>query len=107
MITSARVSERKFGIISREFYHPTGMRHNLFRRVIWNLHSHPYLSVCTSVSICSLQWDNTKDGYYIAPAFMDKVVVHLAKNFMKLPNIKVSEIPRLAGLFLSILYDLR
>ncbi|CAI5509971.1 unnamed protein product [Closterium sp. Naga37s-1] len=37
----------------------------------------------------SLQWDNTKDGYYIAPAFMDKVVVHLAKNFMKLPNIKV------------------
>ncbi|RRT33163.1 hypothetical protein B296_00048132 [Ensete ventricosum] len=30
------------------------------------------------------------DGYYIAPAFMDKLVVHIAKNFMNLPNIKVS-----------------
>jgi hypothetical protein len=33
--------------------------------------------------------DNIKDGYYIAPAFMDKLVVHIAKNFMTLPNIKV------------------
>lgn len=32
--------------------------------------------------------DNTEDGYYIAPAFMDKLVVHIAKNFMSLPNIK-------------------
>eukprot|EP00850_Spirogloea_muscicola_P012786 SM000084S23122 [mRNA] locus=s84:241137:245467:- [translate_table: standard] len=37
----------------------------------------------------TLQWDNIKDGLYIAPAFMDKIVVHLAKNFMKLPNIKI------------------
>eukprot|EP00246_Nothoceros_aenigmaticus_P010082 TRINITY_DN263_c0_g1_i1.p1 TRINITY_DN263_c0_g1~~TRINITY_DN263_c0_g1_i1.p1 ORF type:complete len:487 (-),score=93.80 TRINITY_DN263_c0_g1_i1:892-2352(-) len=34
-------------------------------------------------------FDNTKDGFYIAPAFMDKLVVHVAKNFMTLPNIKV------------------
>nr|AZP03080.1 RCA1 alpha isoform [Oryza australiensis] len=33
--------------------------------------------------------DNTMDGLYIAPAFMDKLVVHISKNFMKLPNIKV------------------
>ncbi|XP_010543271.1 PREDICTED: ribulose bisphosphate carboxylase/oxygenase activase, chloroplastic-like [Tarenaya hassleriana] len=33
--------------------------------------------------------DNMMDGYYIAPAFMDKVVVHITKNFLKLPNIKV------------------
>nr|ACN94267.1 chloroplast ribulose-1,5-bisphosphate carboxylase/oxygenase activase [Coleus scutellarioides] len=33
--------------------------------------------------------DNTLDGLYIAPAFMDKLVVHLSKNFMTLPNIKV------------------
>lgn len=33
--------------------------------------------------------DNTMDGFYIAPAFMDKLVVHISKNFMKLPNIKV------------------
>ncbi|MQL79257.1 hypothetical protein Taro_011694 [Colocasia esculenta] len=28
-------------------------------------------------------------GLYIAPAFMDKLVVHITKNFMSLPNIKV------------------
>ncbi|OIS97990.1 PREDICTED: ribulose bisphosphate carboxylase/oxygenase activase 1, chloroplastic-like [Nicotiana attenuata] len=33
--------------------------------------------------------DNTLDGFYIAPAFMDKLVVHITKNFLKLPNIKV------------------
>ncbi|KAJ7520340.1 hypothetical protein O6H91_19G001800 [Diphasiastrum complanatum] len=33
--------------------------------------------------------DNMKDGYYIAPAFMDKLVVHIVKNFLSLPSIKV------------------
>ena len=33
--------------------------------------------------------DNTMDGFYIARGFMDKLIVHLSKNFMKLPNIKV------------------
>ncbi|XP_027940699.1 ribulose bisphosphate carboxylase/oxygenase activase, chloroplastic-like [Vigna unguiculata] len=33
--------------------------------------------------------DNNVDGLYIAPAFMDKLVVHITKNFMTLPNIKV------------------
>ncbi|TKY47450.1 Ribulose bisphosphate carboxylase/oxygenase activase [Spatholobus suberectus] len=33
--------------------------------------------------------DNNVDGFYIAPAFMDKLVVHITKNFMTLPNIKV------------------
>nr|ANH11446.1 Rubisco activase alpha isoform [Oryza australiensis] len=33
--------------------------------------------------------DNTMGGFYIAPAFMDKLVVHISKNFMALPNIKV------------------
>ncbi|PHT34735.1 Ribulose bisphosphate carboxylase/oxygenase activase, chloroplastic [Capsicum baccatum] len=33
--------------------------------------------------------DNKLDGLYIAPAFMDKLVVHITKNFLKLPNIKV------------------
>lgn len=32
---------------------------------------------------------NIEDGYYIAPAFLDKVAVHIAKNFMDLPKIKV------------------
>ncbi|KAI3896914.1 hypothetical protein MKX03_002585 [Papaver bracteatum] len=34
-------------------------------------------------------FDNTMSGFYIAPAFMDKLVVHITKNFMTLPNIKV------------------
>jgi hypothetical protein len=34
-------------------------------------------------------FDNMKDGLYIAPAFMEKIVIHVAKNFMNLPNIKV------------------
>ncbi|KAM7263412.1 hypothetical protein ACFE04_001095 [Oxalis oulophora] len=33
--------------------------------------------------------DNNMDGFYIAPAFMDKLVVHITKNFLNLPNIKV------------------
>ncbi|GLJ46153.1 hypothetical protein SUGI_0972300 [Cryptomeria japonica] len=33
--------------------------------------------------------DSTSDGFYIAPAFMDKLVLHIAKNFMDLPKIKV------------------
>jgi len=40
--------------------------------------------------------DNMKDGYYIAPAFMDKLVVHISKNFMTLPNIKI---PLILGLW--------
>ncbi|CAI8600892.1 unnamed protein product [Vicia faba] len=33
--------------------------------------------------------DNTIDGLYIAPAFMEKLVVHVTKNYLSLPNIKV------------------
>jgi pantothenate kinase-related protein Tda10 len=38
---------------------------------------------------CRYNLDNMMDGLYIAPAFMDKLVIHVAKNFMQLPNIKV------------------
>jgi len=36
--------------------------------------------------------DNNVDGLYIAPAFMDKLVVHITKNFMTLPNIKACKL---------------
>ncbi|KOM46989.1 hypothetical protein LR48_Vigan07g069300 [Vigna angularis] len=36
--------------------------------------------------------DNTMGGFYIAPAFMDKLVVHITKNFMTLPNIKACKL---------------
>jgi hypothetical protein len=51
------------------------------------LSSYEYLS--QGLRRYNLQDNTTVDGYYIAPAFMDKLVVHIAKNFMSLPNIKV------------------
>ncbi|XP_010046389.2 ribulose bisphosphate carboxylase/oxygenase activase 2, chloroplastic-like [Eucalyptus grandis] len=36
---------------------------------------------------CNL--DNSMHGFYIAPAFMDKLVLHITKNFMAVPNIRV------------------
>lgn len=33
--------------------------------------------------------NNIEDGYYIAPAFLDKLSIHVAKNFLDLPKIKV------------------
>ncbi|KAK4749496.1 hypothetical protein SAY87_026945 [Trapa incisa] len=41
------------------------------------------------VFLCISALDNNVDGRYIAPAFMDKVVIHIAKNFLNLPHIKV------------------
>ncbi|PIN17082.1 hypothetical protein CDL12_10274 [Handroanthus impetiginosus] len=49
------------------------------------LSSYEYISA----GLRQYQFDNNMNGYYIAPAFMDKLVVHIAKNFMNLPNIKV------------------
>lgn len=48
-----------------------------------------FLDFVDSELFLSYQFDNNVNGYYIAPAFMDKLLVHIAKNFMKLPNIKV------------------
>lgn len=35
------------------------------------------------------QLNNIEDGFYISPAFLDKLSIHVAKNFMDLPKIKV------------------
>jgi hypothetical protein len=34
-------------------------------------------------------FDNMADGFYISPSFLDKMTIHVAKNFMDLPKIKV------------------
>ena len=34
-------------------------------------------------------FNNIADGFYISPAFLDKMTIHVAKNFMDLPKIKV------------------
>eukprot|EP00271_Cylindrocystis_brebissonii_P014332 TRINITY_DN35654_c0_g1_i1.p1 TRINITY_DN35654_c0_g1~~TRINITY_DN35654_c0_g1_i1.p1 ORF type:complete len:531 (-),score=96.93 TRINITY_DN35654_c0_g1_i1:641-2122(-) len=68
-----------------------GMVDSLFQGGFGAGTANPIMSSYDYISTAQrdLKWDNMKDGYYIAPAFMDKIVVHLAKNFMKLPNIKV------------------
>ncbi|KAK4480261.1 hypothetical protein RD792_013327 [Penstemon davidsonii] len=49
------------------------------------LSSYEYLSQ----GLKTYDFDNTMSGFYIAPAFMDKLLVHITKNYMTLPNIKV------------------
>ncbi|XP_047963693.1 ribulose bisphosphate carboxylase/oxygenase activase, chloroplastic-like isoform X2 [Salvia hispanica] len=49
------------------------------------LSSYDYLTA----GLRQYQFDNSMNGCYIAPAFMDKLLVHIAKNFINLPNIKV------------------
>jgi hypothetical protein len=34
-------------------------------------------------------FNNIEDGFYISPEFLDKMTVHIAKNFMDLPKIKI------------------
>ncbi|CAN1257397.1 Ribulose bisphosphate carboxylase/oxygenase activase 2, chloroplastic [Linum perenne] len=41
-----------------------------------------------SKGLRTYDFDNMMGGFYIAPAFMDKLVVHITKNFLNLPNIK-------------------
>ncbi|XP_061975346.1 ribulose bisphosphate carboxylase/oxygenase activase, chloroplastic isoform X2 [Populus nigra] len=68
------------GMVDSLFQAPQGTgTHNAI------LSSYEYLSQ----GLRTYNLDNNMDGYYIAPAFMDKLVVHISKNFMSLPNIKV------------------
>jgi len=41
------------------------------------------------LSNASRSMNNIEDGYYISPAFLDKLAIHVAKNFLDLPKIKV------------------
>jgi hypothetical protein len=47
------------------------------------------LSSSDYLSQAQASYNNISDGYYISPAFLDKLTVHVAKNFMDLPKIKV------------------
>jgi len=47
------------------------------------LSSHDYISQAQR------NYNNIEDGFYISPAFLDKMTIHIAKNFMDLPKIKV------------------
>ncbi|KAM5583532.1 hypothetical protein ABKV19_003429 [Rosa sericea] len=68
------------GLVDTVFQAPTGSgTHNAI------MSSYDYIST----GLRTYNLDNNMDGFYIAPAFMDKLVVHITKNFMSLPNIKV------------------
>lgn len=68
------------GLVDSLFQAPSGLgTHDAI------MSSYEYLSTAQK----TYSMDNNMDGFYIAPAFMDKLVIHLAKNFMALPNIKV------------------
>ena len=41
------------------------------------------------VSAARTTFNNIEDGFYISPSFLDKLTIHVAKNFMDLPKIKV------------------
>jgi len=41
------------------------------------------------ISQAQKNYNNIEDGFYISPSFLDKITIHVAKNFMDLPKIKV------------------
>lgn len=41
------------------------------------------------ISQARRSFENMQDDYYISPSFLDKITVHIAKNFMELPKIKI------------------
>ncbi|GIM04615.1 hypothetical protein Vretimale_9160, partial [Volvox reticuliferus] len=47
------------------------------------------LSSTEYLSQARASFNNIEDGFYISPAFLDKMTIHIAKNFMDLPKIKV------------------
>jgi hypothetical protein len=47
------------------------------------------LSSSDYLSAARKSFDNMSDGFYISPSFLDKMSIHIAKNFMDLPKIKV------------------
>ncbi|XP_078435485.1 rubisco activase isoform X2 [Wolffia australiana] len=68
------------GLVDSLFQAPTGAgTHDAV------LSSYEYISQ----GLKELKMDNYMGDLYIAPAFMDKLVVHVVKNFLKLPGIKV------------------
>ena len=49
----------------------------------------PMLSSQDYLSQAARDLNNIEDGFYISPAFLDKLSIHIAKNFLELPKIKV------------------
>ena len=41
------------------------------------------------LSSAARSFNNIEDGFYISVSFLDKISIHVAKNFLDLPKIKV------------------
>ncbi|XP_024385321.1 ribulose bisphosphate carboxylase/oxygenase activase 2, chloroplastic [Physcomitrium patens] len=72
--------QRGKGMVDALFQGATGLGTQVVTMSSWD-----YVSTAQR----TYNFDNTSDGLYIAPAFMDKLVIHVCKNFMNLPGIKV------------------
>eukprot|EP00199_Chlamydomonas_sp_CCMP681_P002423 CAMPEP_0119113808 /NCGR_PEP_ID=MMETSP1180-20130426/45236_1 /TAXON_ID=3052 ORGANISM="Chlamydomonas cf sp, Strain CCMP681" /NCGR_SAMPLE_ID=MMETSP1180 /ASSEMBLY_ACC=CAM_ASM_000741 /LENGTH=417 /DNA_ID=CAMNT_0007102061 /DNA_START=459 /DNA_END=1712 /DNA_ORIENTATION=+ len=51
--------------------------------------ANPIMTSSEYLSQARTTFNNIEDGFYISPAFLDKMTIHIAKNFMDLPKIKV------------------
>lgn len=66
-------------------------------RCVSALTSHLQQASCTTMHVtmspsspqARRDLNNIEDGFYISPAFLDKISIHVAKNFLDLPKIKV------------------
>ncbi|PNH03817.1 Ribulose bisphosphate carboxylase/oxygenase activase, chloroplastic [Tetrabaena socialis] len=47
------------------------------------------LSSTDYLSAARKSFNNIEDGFYISPSFLDKMTIHIAKNFIDLPKVKV------------------
>ncbi|KAI3431841.1 hypothetical protein D9Q98_010593 [Chlorella vulgaris] len=47
------------------------------------------LSSTEYLSTAARNFNNIEDGFYISPAFLDKISIHVSKNFLDLPKIKI------------------
>lgn len=47
------------------------------------------LSSAEYLANASRSFNNIEDGFYISPSFLDKISIHIAKNFLDLPKIKI------------------
>ncbi|KAL5549854.1 hypothetical protein UlMin_000030 [Ulmus minor] len=76
-------------VLSSYDYISVALRKYVKIHQIFPFHSVSLLTLFLEIFLNRYNLDNNVNGLYIAPSFMDKLVVHITKNFLNLPNIKV------------------
>jgi hypothetical protein len=62
---------------------------SLFQGAVSSGTHNPVMTSQDYLSQARRDLNNIEDGFYISPAFLDKLSIHVAKNFLNLPKIKV------------------